>query len=351
MKKRNKKPRIESRLVRLLLFFTFTILILPLFSEAGRAYDIGFGLGLNKESIELVPKLTHEKDFADLMLRTQATIDLAKDVNNRGLALACFARCLYAGTSDSPGQEDPRVCEKAMDETVNTAIENGVTCNYLNYNPEDREGTPHFEFDDFLGSVIKAQEIAHNYGAGLVVGPGLRYMNEHEELYSQAAPYADVWLLQSQRLQINEETGERVPPEEYRAQVERIINMLQEGNPDIKIWVQISVHPGKYGHENPFSAEEIFSLALAIEDLIDAFRIYCQDDPNSIQTLSTVIELLRNQKKQGDINGDGSVDIIDLIIIGLNLGKTQDFNPDYDLNNDGKIDLFDLVVVAKNFGT
>ena len=48
-----------------------------------------------------------------------------------------------------------------------------------------------------------------------------------------------------------------------------------------------------------------------------------------------------------DINGDGSVNISDLILVGQNLGSA---NPQSDINDDGKVNIFDLIAVAQYLG-
>ncbi len=55
----------------------------------------------------------------------------------------------------------------------------------------------------------------------------------------------------------------------------------------------------------------------------------------------------------GDINGDGKVDIFDVIALGRSFGTTlsnPNFNPNADLNADGTVDLFDAALLAANFG-
>lgn len=58
-------------------------------------------------------------------------------------------------------------------------------------------------------------------------------------------------------------------------------------------------------------------------------------------------------KMKGDVNGDGSVDVIDLSIVSMAYGSFEgepDYNPDADLNKDGVVDMRDLATVARNLG-
>jgi hypothetical protein len=54
--------------------------------------------------------------------------------------------------------------------------------------------------------------------------------------------------------------------------------------------------------------------------------------------------------RMGDVNDDGKVDIIDLVIIAQNFNKSSGFYEGADQNNDGRVDIVDLVIVAQNFG-
>jgi parallel beta-helix repeat protein len=63
---------------------------------------------------------------------------------------------------------------------------------------------------------------------------------------------------------------------------------------------------------------------------------------------------LMNPFKRGDVNHDGSVDILDLITVAKALGTHQGdkkYNPHADLNTDGNIDILDLVLVCLYLGT
>jgi hypothetical protein len=55
----------------------------------------------------------------------------------------------------------------------------------------------------------------------------------------------------------------------------------------------------------------------------------------------------------GDVNGDGIVDIFDLEAVGLSYGSQlggPGWNPSCDLNHDNLIDIFDLAIVGFNYG-
>ena len=61
-----------------------------------------------------------------------------------------------------------------------------------------------------------------------------------------------------------------------------------------------------------------------------------------------------NVRIQGDVNGDGRVDITDLVLVGSHFGSTTGsatFYPPADLDQDGLIDIVDLVLVASHFGS
>jgi len=50
-----------------------------------------------------------------------------------------------------------------------------------------------------------------------------------------------------------------------------------------------------------------------------------------------------------DVNGDGEVDISDLVLVGINLGKS-DANIKGDVNGDNTVDIIDLILVGRHFG-
>jgi len=69
---------------------------------------------------------------------------------------------------------------------------------------------------------------------------------------------------------------------------------------------------------------------------------------DSVMKTVTIIERIL-----GDVNGDGKVDLTDLVLVALAYGSVPgdpNWNPDADLNQDGTIGLADLVTVALHYG-
>jgi hypothetical protein len=56
---------------------------------------------------------------------------------------------------------------------------------------------------------------------------------------------------------------------------------------------------------------------------------------------------------QGDINGDNTVDIFDIVRVALAFGAVpadHNWDPNADINGDKIIDIFDIVIVGLHFG-
>ena len=57
------------------------------------------------------------------------------------------------------------------------------------------------------------------------------------------------------------------------------------------------------------------------------------------------------QQRVADVDNDGVVSILDMILVSLHLGRSKITHPERDINNDGKIDISDLVLVARSMDT
>jgi hypothetical protein len=165
-----------------------------------------------------------------------------------------------------------------LKELAEQAEQAGLPYEALGYNLEARRNTPITEQTNLVSATQQAADLAHKHGKMLVMLPGFKLMSANWSDYPRMAAYADVWLIQSQRLQVHP------PGLAYRQEVERVIKQIQTGNPDVSIWVQISVTPGK----QVLSAEEVLAYRQAIADLADGVFIYDAQDPNRPETLEAI---------------------------------------------------------------
>ena len=60
--------------------------------------------------------------------------------------------------------------------------------------------------------------------------------------------------------------------------------------------------------------------------------------------------VMEGQLATGDVNRDGQVSVLDLILVARHLGEDASANPQADVNSDGVINIQDLVVVAQHLG-
>jgi hypothetical protein len=240
--------------------------------------SLGIGFLWTAQSEQVVSKLGTDRDFVDVILGP-GKLSVFERVKPP-LRVACIARSLQKNEARPfPG----------IRETIEILRQVGVAPErvIIAYNPEAQPGTPTAELRELVASTRKAKQMAQAYGAPLLVGPGLRHMDQHEELYPELAKSCDIWMIQSQRLQLNEATRKPVEVSVYHRKVKRIADRLREGNPNIRIFVQL-VTTAERGTE-VLSAEQIAGFARSTEDLADAVRIYGA----SADLLSQIIERLR----------------------------------------------------------
>jgi len=128
----------------------------------------------------------------------------------------------------------------------------------LAYGLEASRSTPEEEWQDLVGSTQKARAIADEHNKLLLMAPGFHLMSENWDAYPAMAALADIWILQTQRLQVNP------PGPAYRQEVERVVSQIRSGNPDIVIWAQITLPPDR----DP-DAEEWIAYQHSIADLVE----------------------------------------------------------------------------------
>ena len=59
---------------------------------------------------------------------------------------------------------------------------------------------------------------------------------------------------------------------------------------------------------------------------------------------------VKGEQTTGDVNRDGQVSILDMVLVARHLGKTVPANSDVDLNGDGIVNILDLILVSQNMG-
>ena len=238
---------------------------------------LGIGFMWYARSEEVAKRLDGEQDFVDLILGGDK-LRVFQEIKPP-VSVVCLSLALWRHeVRPFPGVADTIEMLRAAEIPPERII--------IGYNPERAPGTPPEEMDNLLESVQAAKALADEFGSPLLVGPGLREMRQREDLYPELAKHCDIWLIQSQSLQMNA-SRELTTVAEYRAGVERIVGMLRAGNPEVQVFVQI-VASGR-PDADLFAAEELVERIRAIEDLVDAVRIY-GDSP---ALLGEIVDLLR----------------------------------------------------------
>lgn len=221
------------------------------------------GVGLRRQTAPILDKYSHRPGFVMC-----ATVGLAAEYFPE---LEGWIRVLGA-----PSLE-------ALRDKADEAKRRGVPYEGLVYGLETSSSTPREEWQDLVGSTAKARTIADEYDKLLVMGPGFRLMTQNPDRYPEMAALADMWVLQTQRLQLDP------PGAAYRAGVQDIVDQIRAGNPGIEVWAQITLPPDR----EP-SAEEWLAYRQSIVDLVDGtfIGVYTWDAASEEQLVATIDEIL-----------------------------------------------------------
>jgi len=170
-----------------------------------------------------------------------------------------------------------------LEKKAKRARENNIPYEALAYGIETLPTTPTEEWNDLIGSTQKARELSDQYGKSLMMGPGLRLMDENMDAYQPMGARSDIWVFQTQMIQKNYPPGE-----EYRAEVEQVVKQIKSGNPDIQVWAQITLPPGREPN-----AQEWLAYRESIVDLVDGtfIGVYSWGRADSRILLNTIDEI------------------------------------------------------------
>jgi hypothetical protein len=77
------------------------------------------------------------------------------------------------------------------------------------------------------------------------------------------------------------------------------------------------------------------------------------DGSNMTDAQKSGLQMMQYTPIPGDINGDGTVDVYDAILLAAAYGSTpgsSNWNPSADINGDGIVDIYDAIILAAHYG-
>ena len=83
---------------------------------------------------------------------------------------------------------------------------------------------------------------------------------------------------------------------------------------------------------------------------VDEWKGFFGFDTGTEYTMNPPISRTASRTPAYDVNKDGQISILDLILVGQDLGKTRPTNARTDVNGDGERNISDLVLVARHLG-
>ena len=218
----------------------------------GEVLDIPLGMGVyNAENVEVFNRYAREQD---VVAARPPDLYLLEKVE-RGRKNLVFA------PRDEPLTD--------VQSVISEAKSLGVTI--LGYDLE--EAAPK---EDLISKEEEMQANADENEMLYVFGPTLLKL---ERFYDDFARHADIILLQSQHYQTTDA---------YEDKVEGLIEKIRTSNPDVQIWVQVSVNPRA---DRRISPDEVVREIALIADQADLIWIYYV--PKSAPAMEEVLKRLR----------------------------------------------------------
>ena len=116
-----------------------------------------------------------------------------------------------------------------------------------------------FTKEEMLNKEKAVYQIVKAYNLTYMFGPTV---NQLQKNYKDYVKYTDIIIIQSQRFQLEEN---------YRAIIEEIASNIRKANPNVEVWVQVSVNPPMNRY---ITAEEVVRNILDIADFVDGVWIF-----------------------------------------------------------------------------
>ncbi len=102
--------------------------------------------------------------------------------------------------------------------------------------------------------------------------------------------------------------------------------------------------------ENGTLASVKFEVVAVKSSSINLVDVVLFDTNAMLMPVMVVNGMVETLTSLSDVNEDGEVNILDLTLVGQNIGITPIANPRTDVNRDGNVNILDLVLVAQHFG-
>src|SRR5258708_7502491 len=109
-------------------------------------------------------------------------------------------------------------------QTVLPSLQGKAT--YIVYDPEHWPNTPTSEQNNIVSTVQNMSQAVHAQGFKYIISPDQRF---DRESLPQLSPYADIVIIQGQRLEAN--------PSDYQSKIQPLINAAKQGNPNVKVFI------------------------------------------------------------------------------------------------------------------
>jgi hypothetical protein len=139
------------------------------------------------------------------------------------------------------------------------------------YDPEHWPQTPASEQENLVATVRGASQLVHADGLQFAIAPDRAF---DQQYLSQLAPYADVVVLQGQRLQ-----GD---PGSFTSWTTGMIGVARTANPQVKIYVQVNAVP---------STAQMQAALKGVANSVDGVAIW--STPNSLPSLQQYVATAR----------------------------------------------------------
>jgi hypothetical protein len=146
---------------------------------------------------------------------------------------------------------------------------------YIAYDVEHWPQTPQSEQDNIVGTVQNMSQAVHSRGMKYILVPDRKF---DQQYMSQLAPYADIIVLQGQRIEGN--------PQDFHDQLLPLIQAAKSANPNVKVYASVGTNNGA----TPASMQAALNT---LQSAVDGIGIFSYGDQASINTLQQFVTASR----------------------------------------------------------